>query len=377
MKILFVLLLSSASFIAGNLDQSFLSQLEKYADPVLVEKLKKTLATNYQELYEKKFVPKKLLLWQKTDAYLDEKCTQARNELIDALQLSQEELHTIMEAHKPKSVSEPIVVSRNNKTEFDAIIYKKLHEYALRFNAPLPEYLCTYKERTFLGRLLAYLFGLADSPQVTIQKKGDKFSHILTYESGYFKNRRHEFVDFLMAHELMHIKFNSVFPDIEWLKKKGCELTRDQIFKFGFYTELQADMYPASRSLEVATQYENMFGEELKRFLSFEAGDLDLIKRKAPNCFSQSLGNNHPEKGMPNNDMHPSDLFRYIKAIKIRKILEVEHSWFKTNQADERYGNQYYDRAFQQWAEAQDSIQKNRSRLAYWKKIQLNFLKAF
>lgn len=328
--------------------------LKQYADKNLMEKLEKIQSTNFTEYYQKEFVDKGFLLWEKVDNHLAKKVEESRKEFIDALNLSSEQKEEIIKIRAPKEQVIKPTINSTEITSLDMSVQNSLIKYARKFEAPIPAYIDAAHAEGW-----QVLLGGFQAPYANVREKDGKYYNIVGYDKEWFHKKSAAFADYIMAHELMHIKFNHIYPQSIYKSCTPKSAAFSKKLTHGFYKELQADMYPVVRSLKIARQCELMYAAQMKKLIGENTEDDNIhnLYNNAPALVEDVVGNNHPVRGKQNNDSHPTDLYRYIKALKMRKTLEAERAWFKTNEADERYGNQYYDQAFQKWSEQQSSNQ--------------------
>ena len=156
----------------------------------------------------------------------------------------------------------------------------------------------------------------------------------LLYNDNFVTKRSDDSLNAYMAHECAHATFRHNMRQAHFLPEYSSCPEGYHILRY--YKEKQANVHAA---LTFPREQETLAWRMLNAVLS--------------NYSALSFADNDPIKGQANDDEHPSWLQMYIQAFKIRNLLEAEQRWVASEEANERYGSVYYDRAWQKWAEQQ------------------------
>lgn len=333
--------------------------IEKHTHPKLFEKLQKALSSDYQKEYQEKYVEKRYLLTEKVDKY--QMFFEAARDTFLA-HLTEEEFKQLQERIDNRKY--PSRVSFEGCSEYsDLLLYqseldRQIFHACVKYKnlLDIPEAI-HIKPTGLLWKVFTTLLPGRPLPlHVYFEKNQNQFTATLGYDPDLFKDKRLlKYVDSIVAHELTHVKFGHALYAFSLLKKKANDPELQQkLFAGNFYSELYADLYSASRSTKIAKQNE----QSLQTLL------MDEIKNKRidQDRINEFFAYNHPKKGTVNPKIgYPSVLLRLAHAIKIKNLRHQEQEWFKTVQADERYGTAYYERTLQKSFEVKNTKQREES----------------
>ncbi|MCL5875235.1 MAG: hypothetical protein M1114_02070 [Candidatus Dependentiae bacterium] len=337
----FIFLLLNTFVLRGNdfTDEQW-QKIKQYAPQRLVDKLEKAIALDYDEEYQKKYASQRLLIRERFAQKIAEKVDKAEQELLAQAKLSSEGIVQYDEIKK--KVGSAISSQSFNgiwfKDENNQLFMKEDTESDLlqaRVVAAVKKCMPLFDVDTIVIDNFSNVDNIEVGP---IEGLNDYNSTVLTgneipcllYNPNYIAHIHQQDLDAVIAHEFTHAKFRHGYHFDEYF---DCH---DAHHALKYYQEKQADIHA---SLTFASQTASFFRRELK-----------IALRGIP-LFNPDIKDNDPIKGYPSKDEHPSYLLRYIDALKIRNLLEAEQRWFTTEEANERYGSVYYERAFQKMAE--------------------------
>lgn len=323
-------------------------KIEHYVPKRLVEKLKKAISHDYDEEYREKYSTQQLLVKDRVAAKIAEKVDAAEQQLLAQVNLDAEK---IAQYHAVKKTVGSTIDSESfpgiwMKNEDGRLIPEEDDEHdtqramvraSVKKCMPLLDINSIVISKLPLGTTAMGIEPMRHVDNNTsVALTGDEIP-CLYYDNSYVTRLGVKELDSGVAHELSHAKFRHCYDFPEYL---DCH---DAYHTLEYYQEKQADTHA---SLTFASEME-----------SFTKGQLKVALRGNP-LFNLGIKDNDPVKGYPNNDVHPSYLLRYIQALKIRKLLEAEQRWFASEEANERYGSVYYDRAWHKWATEQNRLTK-------------------
>ncbi len=311
-----------------------LKAIANYAPPRLAKKLKKVMELNYDEEYRKKYAAERLLVRERVAQRMAEQIDRAEQELNAQAQLGAASQEHYLKVRK-------IVGTRIASESYQGILFTDKDDALFK---PEEESLTRVQARivTALKKCMP-LFDIEwmvvdtapyDKHSLAMSCYTEELPSLLYNEKKIASYYSDDELDASMAHECAHAKFRHYL-------RNHCDIPEynncpKEYHTFRYHKEKQANTYAALTFPEKEEAYNwRMLGIALK------------IGPKA-NYFED----NDPIKGKASDDEHPSWLHAYIHAFKIRNLFEAEERWFGTEEANERYGTVYYERAWQKWAGA-------------------------
>lgn len=315
-------------------------KIQYYAPERLIEKLEKIMLLDFDEEYQKKYASQRLLVRDHVAQKIAEKVERVEQELHKQAKLSAEH------AAQHKDFKNNIGNKISNKA-FKGIWFRDENNQFLQQEDNQSDVLqsrvvASVKKCMPLFDIdsiaidaasnagdveIGLIAGLNDHNSVSLT--GNELP-CLSYGTNFVVSISQQELDAIIAHECAHAKFRHNYDFPEYFT---CQ---DAYHALAYYREKEADTHAA---LTFPVETESFFKRQLK------------ISLTGMPLFNPGIKDNDPIKGSANNDVHPSYLLRYINALKIRKLLEAEQRWFATEEANERYGTVYYERAFQKMAE--------------------------